>query len=61
MDYFLCVLGMVFVVEGLPYLTFPDKLKVYLAKLTGMSDPTLRVMGLIAVCLGLLLIAIGRS
>lgn len=61
MDYFLCVLGMVFVVEGLPYLAFPEKLKTYLRKLTGMPDMTLRIMGIIAVCVGLILIAIGRS
>ena len=61
MDYFLCVLGMVFVVEGLPYLAFPDKLKTYLRKLTSMPDMTLRIMGAIAVCVGLLLIALGRS
>ena len=61
MDYFLCVIGMVFVVEGLPYLAFPDKLKAYLRKLTDMPDTTLRIMGAIAVCIGLLLVAIGRS
>ncbi len=61
MDYFLCVIGMVFVVEGLPYLAFPDKLKTYLRKLTNMPDTTLRIMGAIAVCIGLLLVAIGRS
>ncbi len=61
MDYFLCVLGMVFVVEGLPYLTFPDALKNYLARLTALPDATLRIMGFAAVCIGLLMIAIGRS
>jgi uncharacterized protein len=61
MDYFLCVLGMVFVVEGLPYVTFPDKLKIYLRKLADMPDMTLRIVGSIAVCIGLLLVAIGRS
>lgn len=61
MDYFLCVLGMVFVVEGLPYLTFPETLKNYLARLTALPDTTLRIMGFAAVCIGLLLIAIGRS
>jgi uncharacterized protein len=61
MDYFLCVMGMVLVVEGLPYLTFPDKLKTYLRKLTVMPDTTLRVMGFFAVCIGLLLLYIGRS
>ncbi len=55
MKYFLCVLGMVFVVEGLPYLAFPDKLKTYLRKLTEMPDTTLRIMGAVAVCVGLLL------
>ena len=61
MDYFLCVLGMVFVVEGLPYLAFPDKLKIYLRKLIDMPDATLRIMGCAAVCVGLILLAIGRS
>jgi uncharacterized protein YjeT (DUF2065 family) len=61
MDYFLCVMGMVLVVEGLPYLTFPDKLKTYLRKLTAIPDMTLRIMGFIAVCIGLLLVYIGRN
>jgi uncharacterized protein YjeT (DUF2065 family) len=61
MDYFLCVIGMVFIVEGLPYLAFPDKLKTYLRKLIDMPDTTLRIMGSIAVFIGLLLLAIGRS
>jgi len=61
MDYFLCVMGMVLVVEGLPYLAFPDKLKTYLRKLTVIPDTTLRIMGFIAVCIGLILVAIGRS
>ena len=61
MEYFLCVMGMVFVIEGLPYLAFPDKLKTYLRKLTDMPDTTLRIMGSVAVCIGLLLVAIGRS
>ncbi|MFH1103316.1 MAG: DUF2065 domain-containing protein, partial [Pseudomonadota bacterium] len=27
MDFFLCVIGMVLVVEGLPYFVFPEKMK----------------------------------
>jgi uncharacterized protein YjeT (DUF2065 family) len=61
MDYFLCVMGMVLVIEGLPYVAFPDKLKTYLRKMIDMQDTTLRIMGSIAVCIGLLLVAIGRS
>jgi uncharacterized protein len=59
MKYFLCVLGMVFVIEGLPYFTFPDKIKIYLLKLTEIPDSSLRIMGAAAVTLGLLLVYFG--
>lgn len=61
MKYFLCVLGMVFVVEGLPYCTFPDKIKAYLRRLTEIPDTNLRILGTGAVILGLLLIYFGTS
>jgi uncharacterized protein YjeT (DUF2065 family) len=60
MDYFLCVMGMVLVVEGLPYLTFPDRIKSYLRKLTAIPDTTLRIIGSLAVIIGLLLVYFGR-
>jgi uncharacterized protein YjeT (DUF2065 family) len=50
---------MVFVIEGLPYLTFPDKIKTYLRKLTEIPDTTLRILGAVAVTLGLLLVYFG--
>jgi uncharacterized protein YjeT (DUF2065 family) len=59
MKYFLCVLGLVFVIEGLPYLTFPDKIKIYLLKLTEIPDSSLRIVGAVAVTLGLLLVYFG--
>ena len=61
MRYFLCVLGMVFVLEGLPYFTFPDKIKSYQLKLTELPDTTLRIMGAAAIAGGILLIYFGRS
>ncbi len=60
MDYFLCVMGMVFIVEGLPYLVFPEKLKPYLLKMTTLPDTTLRFIGISAICLGLILLYFGR-
>ncbi len=60
MDYFLCVLGMVFIVEGLPYLVFPEKLKVYLLKITTLQDSLLRGIGIAAIILGLILLYLGR-
>ena len=60
MDYFLCVLGMVFIIEGLPYLVFPEKLKTYLIKITTLPDSALRGMGISAIIFGLILLYFGR-
>ena len=59
MKYFFCVLGMVFVIEGLPYFTFPSQIKTYLRRLTEIPDMTLRILGAVAVALGLLLVYFG--
>jgi len=61
MKYFLCVLGMVFVIEGLPYFAFPDKIKAYLLKLVDVPDSKLRLLGLAAMIGGLALVWFGRS
>jgi uncharacterized protein YjeT (DUF2065 family) len=61
MKYFLCVLGMVFIIEGLPYFAFPEKIKAYLMKLQEMPDLTLRLFGLSAIITGLFLVFFGRS
>ena len=60
MDYFLCIMGMVFIVEGLPYLVFPEKLKPYLIKISTLSDFTLRVIGISTIIFGLILLYFGR-
>ena len=60
MDYFLCVIGMVFIMEGLPYLVFPEKLKIYLIKISTLPETVLRVMGIGAIVLGLILLYFGR-
>ncbi|HET6460459.1 MAG TPA: DUF2065 domain-containing protein [Syntrophales bacterium] len=61
MEYFLCVLGMVFIIEGLPYFAFPHKVKSYIMKLQEMPDSTLRILGLSAIIAGLILIYFGRT
>ena len=61
MKYFLCVLGMVFIIEGLPYFVFPEKLKIYLAKMTTMPDSTLRFLGISVIIIGLILLYFGRT
>jgi len=61
MKFFLCVIGMVFIIEGLPYFAFPEKLKVYLARIAETSDSSLRIMGLAAIITGLVLVYFGKT
>ncbi len=61
MEFFLCVLGMVMIVEGLPYFAFPEKMKFWIQNMLEMTDSTLRGMGLVLMVIGLLLIYIGRA
>jgi uncharacterized protein len=59
--YFLCVMGMVLILEGLPYFAFPEKIKVYLMKIMDVPDRTLRLLGLTAILSGLILVFFGRN
>lgn len=53
-------MGMVFIVEGLPYLVFPEKLKPYLIKIAALPDSTLRMIGISTIIFGLILLYFGR-
>jgi uncharacterized protein YjeT (DUF2065 family) len=46
---------LVFILEGLPYLTFPEAMQRWLKQLMGMKPAQLRMVGLAAVGLGLLI------
>jgi uncharacterized protein len=50
-----CLLGLVLIVEGLPYLACPDKMKKWLQQVQQVPDNQLRAIGFLAMCLGLLL------
>ena len=58
---FICVLGLLFIIEGLPYFVFPEKLKIYLAKIMTVPDSTLRFLGITSMIIGLILLYFGRS
>ena len=60
MAYFLSVLGLVLVIEGLPYFAFPVKVKEWALSLQEMPEGALRIMGLISIIAGLLLVYLGR-
>jgi uncharacterized protein YjeT (DUF2065 family) len=60
MKYFLCVLGMVLIVEGLPYFAVPEKMKAWVMKVASIPDGSLRKIGLVLMGIGLLLVFLGR-
>jgi uncharacterized protein YjeT (DUF2065 family) len=61
MRYFLSVLGLVLVVEGLPYFAFPQKVKEFLSQITTLPENKLRVIGLIIIGVGLALLYVARE
>jgi hypothetical protein len=61
MKFFLCVVGLVLIIEGLPYFAFPEKIKSYLKKVYEISDNTLRLVGLLSVIAGLILVYFGKK
>lgn len=60
MKFFLCVLGMVMIVEGLPYFAFPEKLKAVLLQVLEMDPSVLRVFGLTLMGIGICLVYVGK-
>ena len=60
MKYFLCVIGMVMIIEGLPYFAFPEKMKSWVVKIIEMHENALRITGLLLMVTGIFLIFLGR-
>lgn len=58
--YFLCVIGMVMIIEGVPYFLGPAKMKFWAQKMQELPDGTLRIFGAALMLSGLLLVYIGR-
>ncbi len=54
MKFLFCLLGLVLIVEGLPYFAFPDKMKKWMSKVQEIPDAYLRVVGFLAMAMGLL-------
>ena len=55
MKLLLCLLGLVLIVEGIPYFAFPGKMKKWMSTLQKVPDSNLRVMGFAAMIAGLLI------
>ena len=61
MEFFLCVIGMVMVVEGIPYFAFPLKMKTWVEKVLEMPENTLRRIGLVLMISGMFLVYLGKK
>ena len=61
MKFFMCVIGMVMIIEGIPYFTFPDKMKYWVEKMLEMPDSTLRVFGFFLMVTGLVFVFWGKG
>lgn len=59
MKYFLCVIGLVLILEGFPYFIFPAKMKIWLEKFCEMSETSLQKTGFVLLVAGLVLICFG--
>lgn len=53
MKFFLCVIGMVMIVEGLPYFAMPEKMKAMVLTIAGLDDKSLRKFGFLLMAFGL--------
>lgn len=60
MNFFLCVLGMVLIVEGLPYFLGPRKMKQWIQLVLEMPESYLRKLGLAVMLAGLFLVYLGK-
>ena len=55
MKLLLCLIGLLLVVEGIPYFAFPDKMKNWMKMIQEVPDSQLRVLGFISMCAGLII------
>ncbi len=53
MAYFLCVIGMVLIIEGIPYIISPQGMRTLARQIDSISNKTLQIIGLIAALVGI--------
>ena len=54
------LIGLVLILEGLPYVASPEAMQRWLKQLTEMHPGSLRTMGIMAMAMGFLLCYIGQ-
>ncbi|OPX39548.1 MAG: hypothetical protein B1H11_02760 [Desulfobacteraceae bacterium 4484_190.1] len=61
MKLFICLLGLVLIVEGLPYFAFPSKMKEWILNVQKIPDLHLRTLGFLSMIIGLLIVYLFRK
>lgn len=61
MSLFLIALGLALAIEGTLYAAFPGMMKAMMARALEMSDQVFRLMGVGALALGVLIVALARG
>ncbi len=61
MEFFLCVIGMVMIVEGLPYFAFPSKMKEMVLMMVGLDNEKLRKFGFFLMLTGLFIVYVAMK
>jgi uncharacterized protein len=56
MKFFLCVIGMVLIVEGFPYFAFPSKMKEVVSTIIELDDNILRKFGFFLIVSGFIIV-----
>lgn len=56
MKLFILLVGLVLILEGIPYVAAPEAMQEWLKKLSGINPGHLRSIGLLAMAIGLLII-----
>lgn len=60
MVFIMSVMGVVLIIEGIPYFAFPARAKKWAMMLQTIPDRTLRLLGVVSMLTGLLLLYIVR-
>ncbi|MEO5362883.1 MAG: DUF2065 domain-containing protein [Magnetococcus sp. DMHC-8] len=61
MNDFLTAIGLVMILEGIPYFAIPERMRRMVVQVAALPDPLLRRTGFFLMCLGLLLIYLVRG
>lgn len=61
MSFFMTIIGVVLIVEGIPWFLSPGKTKNLLAQIHSLPNTTLRFMGLSVMLVGLLIVRLSTS